>query len=416
MACLLALPPSMRRLLVHSAAQLPSVVSTGALSHCLISRSTSRSVLGLDPGRVGQSRASARDAAWCRSTGRDRHRPHRCSAVLRRSSASAPPGSLHLHCVPADGLRRRVHIRFELLGLAKPDPIGSSTNFAAVCTTRSRIVGMPSGRSPPPSFGIITRRTGWHRYAPRVWLRQPVGMLLRNSSPSRVSQSSSPAASIRSNVIPSTPGAPLLARARSYAWRRMFRPPDFVVEQIEPERRLSLGLAIQLSLQTPDCFRCSQAHRQSPHLVRFENAPEVRALSSTGVTQLHRYYDPVRLPHQPMPYGTVEAATLVQHGPPPLTRSPVSTCRSHYPGGPTQVRLPAASPDRAAFPYSERVGVHNFPFEACSGFTHVTARRFAPPPKATFVAGLRYCRLPDRTACQLPGQPTIARVGLAPTR
>jgi hypothetical protein len=51
-----------------------------------------------------------------------------------------------------------------------------------------------------------------------------------------------------------------------------------------------------------------------------------------------------------MPYGTVEAATLVQHGPPPLTRSPVSTCCAHYPGGPLQVRLSAASPDRAAFP------------------------------------------------------------------
>jgi hypothetical protein len=67
-------------------------------------------------------------------------------------------------------------------------------------------------------------------------------------------------------------------------------------------------------------------------------------------------------------------------------------------------------------PNSGRVGVHNFPFEACSGFTHVTARRFAPPPKARFVAGLRYGQLPNRTACQLPGQPTIARVGLAPTR
>ena len=39
--------------------------------------------------------------------------------------------------------------------------IGSSTSLAAVWTTRSRIVGMPSARSPPPSgFGIITRRTG----------------------------------------------------------------------------------------------------------------------------------------------------------------------------------------------------------------------------------------------------------------
>jgi hypothetical protein len=67
-------------------------------------------------------------------------------------------------------------------------------------------------------------------------------------------------------------------------------------------------------------------------------------------------------------------------------------------------------------PFSGQVGVHNFPFEACSGFTRITARRFAPPPKATFVAGLRYSQLPNRTACQLPGQPTIARVGLTPTR
>jgi hypothetical protein len=28
-------------------------------------------------------------------------------------------------------------------------------------------------------------------------------------------------------------------------------------------------------------------------------------------------------------------------------------------------------------------------FEACSGFTHVTARRIAQPPKATFVTRLR---------------------------
>jgi len=38
--------------------------------------------------------------------------------------------------------------------------IGSTTSFAAVCPTRSRMVGMPSGRSLPPGFGIIARRTG----------------------------------------------------------------------------------------------------------------------------------------------------------------------------------------------------------------------------------------------------------------
>jgi len=96
--------------------------------------------------------------------------------------------------------------------------------------------------------------------------------------------------------------------------------------------------------------RCLQAHRQSPHLVRFENAPEVRALPSTRVTRLQRYYDPVRLPHRPAPCSTVEAATLVTHGSPPITWLTVSTCDVHYPGGPAQVHLSAASPNRAAFP------------------------------------------------------------------
>src|SRR5208282_3815136 len=176
------------------------------------------------------------------------------------------------------------------------------------------------------------------------------------------------------------------------------RSPDLVVEQIEPEVRLPLRLAIEFPLQSPDRIWRLQAHRQSPHLVCFENAPEVRDLPSTRVTRLPRYDDPVRLPRGPAPCSAVEAATPVQHGSPPLTRSPVSTCCSHYPGGPVRVRLSAPSP---SFGW---VGVHNFPFEACSGFTRITARRFARPPKAAFVAGLRPGRLPDKVACQLPGR------------
>src|SRR4029077_18868229 len=93
-----------------------------------------------------------------------------------------------------------------------------------------------------------------------------------------------------------------------------------------------------------------QAHRQSPHLIRFEKAPEVRALPSPGIPRLQRYYDPVRRPPGPVLFSTVEAATLIQNGPPPLARSPVSTCCAHYPGGPLPVHVSAASPDRAAFP------------------------------------------------------------------
>src|SRR3984885_13904555 len=52
------------------------------------------------------------------------------------------------------------------------------------------------------------------------------------------------------------------------------------------------------------------------------------------------------------------------------------------------------------------VGIRIVTFEACSGFTRVTARRIAQPPKAAFVTRLQPCRLPGRTARQLPDQST----------
>ena len=57
-----------------------------------------------------------------------------------------------------------------------------------------------------------------------------------------------------------------------------------------------------------------------------------------------------------------------------------------------------------------RVGVHDFTFEACSGFTRVTACWIARPPKAAFVTRLRPSRStrPNRSSAtrsyrQLPG-------------
>ena len=61
-------------------------------------------------------------------------------------------------------------------------------------------------------------------------------------------------------------------------------------------------------------------------------------------------------------------------------------------------------------PNGRRVGIRIVTFEACSGFTHVTARRIAQPPKAAFVARLRPVRLPDQAARQLPDQSTTIRV------
>ncbi len=52
------------------------------------------------------------------------------------------------------------------------------------------------------------------------------------------------------------------------------------------------------------------------HLAFFESIPEVRVLSSAGVTRPQQSYDPVRLPSKPPPESDVEAAALAQNGSP----------------------------------------------------------------------------------------------------
>jgi hypothetical protein len=74
------------------------------------------------------------------------------------------------------------------------------------------------------------------------------------------------------------------------------------------------------------------------------------------------------------------------------------------------VRVSIASPHVRPSPNDRRVGIRIRTFEACSGFTFVTAHRIAQQPKAAFVAGLRPSQLPGRAACQLPDQSTIIRV------
>src|SRR5262249_48930281 len=64
----------------------------------------------------------------------------------------------------------------------------------------------------------------------------------------------------------------------------------------------------------------------------------------------------------------------------------------------------------APSPIGRRVGIRIVTFEACSGFTRVTARRIAQPPKVTFVTRLRSRQLPNETARQLPDLSTIIRV------
>ncbi len=99
-------------------------------------------------------------------------------------------------------------------------------------------------------------------------------------------------------------------------------------------------------------------------------------------------------------------------------RPPTGTGLPRLPASPFQRAVPITPADRDGCicrllphptrpsPLFRRVGIRNFTFEACSGFTRVTAHWIAQPPKAAFVARLRPARLPGQTACQLPDQST----------
>jgi hypothetical protein len=61
----------------------------------------------------------------------------------------------------------------------------------------------------------------------------------------------------------------------------------------------------------------------------------------------------------------------------PITRTTFPTCRAHYPGRITWVRVSIASPRMQPSP-NRRVGIRIVTFEACSGFT----TRYGPPDRS----------------------------------
>jgi hypothetical protein len=74
-----------------------------------------------------------------------------------------------------------------------------------------------------------------------------------------------------------------------------------------------------------------------------------------------------------------------------------------------------ASPLMQPSPNGRRVGIRIVTFEACSGFTRVTAHRIAQPPRATFVTRLQPFRSPRRAARLLPDQSTTLWVDSSST-
>src|SRR4051794_10352085 len=138
-----------------------------------------------------------------------------------------------------------------------------------------------------------------------------------------------------------------------------------------------------------------------PLLSVFESTPEVRGLPSAGVTRVRQYCAPVRLPPDPPPEATSKPRPPTGRVS-PVTRITFPACRAHYPGGSRRVRLSIASPLTRPSPLCRRVGIRTSTFEACSGFTRVTAPRVSRPPKGTFFTRVRSSRAPH----QNPPPPT----------
>src|SRR5207245_10802027 len=146
------------------------------------------------------------------------------------------------------------------------------------------------------------------------------------------------------------------------------------------------------------------------HLAIFESTPEVRVLSSTGITRLQRSYDPVRLPPVPPPEATLRPLPSHPNGSPPITRTTFPTCRAHYPGGSNGCAcrlLPrSCSPPQMAGGSASALSLSR---PAQASLTLRPAGSLSRP-EATFVTRLRPFRSPDRAARQLPDQSTTLRV------
>src|SRR5262249_43984884 len=95
---------------------------------------------------------------------------------------------------------------------------------------------------------------------------------------------------------------------------------------------------------------------------------------------------------------------------PPLTTNHPSDVPCPLPRWIERVRLSIASPLMQPSPSDRRVGIRIVTFEACSGFTRVTARRIARPPKAAFVTRLQPRHCTTELLVSYRTYPTIIRV------
>jgi hypothetical protein len=144
---------------------------------------------------------------------------------------------------------------------------------------------------------------------------------------------------------------------------------------------------------------------------------ELRSLPSTGVTQLQRYYEPLRHPRAPGLSLASVRLILANHalGLPVFRAFSLCTCRRHYPGAASGRIASLISSRRINLPRKGcRVGLRIVLFEDCSAFTHVAACTLALSPiHDTLIEGFSHF-VTSMTAPIASGW-SGCRVGLAPT-
>ena len=144
---------------------------------------------------------------------------------------------------------------------------------------------------------------------------------------------------------------------------------------------------------------------------------ELRSLPSTGITRLHRYYEPLRHPRAPGLSLTGVQLVIADHalGLPVFRALSLCTCCRHYPGAATGRIASLTSPSRVSLPrYGRRVGLRIDLFEACSAFTRVAACTLALSPiRDTLIEGFSHF-VTSMTAPVASGW-SGCRVGFAPT-
>jgi len=189
--------------------------------------------------------------------------------------------------------------------------------------------------------------------------------------------------------------------------RADFPHPAFRQASLVGSRRGAASPCNTASSEVFGYVRCCQAHRQSPLLDFFKSTPEARVLPSTGITRLHRYYDPLRLPlgaHR-RGYGVQAPPQWVSH----VARITFATCCTHYLGGPDGCSCRSPSPSVLPSPVSE--GRH--PQLHFRGLLRLYSH-YGPSHRSTayaaFVTRLRRRQLPGIAARQLPTLSTFLRV------